>query len=312
MTKYTFLLPAYKEAFLEEALNSIRSQTYTDFKCIVSDDHSPEELKTVYDRVVGDDPRFTYRRNEENIGGNNLVSHWNLLVNLCETEYFMMAGDDDLYAPNFLVEVDKLFVKYPKIGAVRARTQNINSEGTITSQDDCFPEIEEATSYLYSKYTCKHLGGVLNFAYNKEILLQEGGFPEMPIAWFSDIMSGLICSKYGICNTSQVLCSMRVSGINLSCQLTRPIAEKKLQAAYIFYDWITNFIQENYDFSSLLNKNNYLRIEAGVKEIMNVHFRDCFRVVSKKQRFGIFKFMKHNHLFLSRQDGFSILLSSLL
>ena len=38
MIKYTFLLPAYKPDFFEEALRSIKSQTFKDFNVLVSDD----------------------------------------------------------------------------------------------------------------------------------------------------------------------------------------------------------------------------------------------------------------------------------
>ena len=66
--KYTFLLPAYKPNFLEEALVSIKEQTYTDFKVIVSDDCSPHDLKSIFEKTCGDDPRFVFRRNEKNMG----------------------------------------------------------------------------------------------------------------------------------------------------------------------------------------------------------------------------------------------------
>lgn len=55
MTKYTFLLPAFKPDFLEVALKSIKSQTYSDFKVLVSDDCSPHDLKSIYNKVCGDD-----------------------------------------------------------------------------------------------------------------------------------------------------------------------------------------------------------------------------------------------------------------
>ena len=54
MIKYTFLLPAYKPNFLEEALRSIKDQTYSDFKVLVSDDCSPHDLKSIYNKVCGD------------------------------------------------------------------------------------------------------------------------------------------------------------------------------------------------------------------------------------------------------------------
>ena len=73
-TKYTFLLPAFKPDFLEVVLRSIKSQTYLDFKVSVSDDCSPHDLKSIYNKVCGDDARFSYRRNEVNMGNNSLVS----------------------------------------------------------------------------------------------------------------------------------------------------------------------------------------------------------------------------------------------
>ena len=126
--KYTFLLPAYKFRFFEEAICSIKNQNYKDFICIVSDDCSPEKLKFVFDKTVGNDSRFIYRRNEENMGGKSLVSHWNLLVNLCNTDYLVMASDDDIYAPSFLAEIDVLVNKYPEIDVFRAKAKRIEDE----------------------------------------------------------------------------------------------------------------------------------------------------------------------------------------
>ena len=108
ISKYTFLLPAYKAKYFEKVLLSIKNQNYKDFNLIVSDDCSPADIKSIYDRIVGDDSRFVYRRNDVNMGGKSLVSHWNLLVDLCNTEFFIMASDDDIYEPIFLDEIDKL------------------------------------------------------------------------------------------------------------------------------------------------------------------------------------------------------------
>jgi len=116
--KYTFLLPAYKASFLEETLYSIQNQTFCNFQVIVSDDCSLENIFQVYENFI-DDERFVYRRNEVNLGKKDLISHWNLLVDMCDTEYFIMASDDDVYHPHFLEEIDKLvkerggFVSFP-------------------------------------------------------------------------------------------------------------------------------------------------------------------------------------------------------
>lgn len=71
--KYTFLLPAYKIEFFQEALKSILNQTYKDFQLIIQDDCSPYDLKSIVD-LYKSDKRIYYYRNEENIGGKNRVT----------------------------------------------------------------------------------------------------------------------------------------------------------------------------------------------------------------------------------------------
>ena len=105
MAKYTFLIPAYKAEFLHEALSSIQNQTYKNFSVIISNDKSPQDLQSIIFPFLSDE-RFSYRENTTNMGRNNLVSHWNLLVDLCNTEYLIMGSDDDVYDVHFLEEIE--------------------------------------------------------------------------------------------------------------------------------------------------------------------------------------------------------------
>lgn len=235
--KYAFLLPSYKAQFFEQALRSIQNQTYKDFICIVSDDCSPENLKEIFDKVCSSDSRFTYRRNNVNMGSKSLVAHWNLLVDMCEADYFMMAGDDDIYHPTFLEEVDKLVRDYPEVGCIRARSQYIDSEGNVTKQDLLYPEYQSLLSYLYIRYSSIHVGGILNYALKRDVVKTEGQFIDFPAAWFSDDAVVMACSKRGICTTSDILTSMRLSGVNLSCQRNSAISRKKLEAVLQFFPW---------------------------------------------------------------------------
>ena len=58
-------MPAYKAAFIREAIESILGQTYTDFELIIVDDASPEGLEAIVSEY--NDPRLTYHKNEQNI-----------------------------------------------------------------------------------------------------------------------------------------------------------------------------------------------------------------------------------------------------
>ena len=145
MPKYTFLMPAYKASFLHEAIQSILSQTYTHFRLIISDDCSPEGLKAIVDEF--NDDRIIYRRNEKNIGAERLVHHWNQLLNMCDSEWCIMAADDDEYDPRFLEGLDKLQISYPKVDLLRARLCTIDEYGDITFEEGLFKEYTDQLSF---------------------------------------------------------------------------------------------------------------------------------------------------------------------
>ena len=159
--KYTFLVPSYKASFLEEALLSIKNQTFKDFKVLISDDCSPEPLKPIYDKVCGGDSRFTFRRNKENMGGKSLVSHWNLLVDMCDTEYLIMASDDDVYEPNFLEKIDDLVIKYPQVDILRARARRVE-DGMIMAQNGIASTHEILFSFRISNENLSSTSGYTN------------------------------------------------------------------------------------------------------------------------------------------------------
>ena len=45
--KYSFVLPAYKAKYLKDAIDSILSQTYSQFELIIVNDASPEDLDSI-------------------------------------------------------------------------------------------------------------------------------------------------------------------------------------------------------------------------------------------------------------------------
>ena len=249
-TKYTFLLPAYKARYLEEALLSIQSQSYTDYKVLVSDDCSPEDLKSVFDKVCGDDSRFTYRRNEKNMGGASLVSHWNLLVNMCDTEWLIMASDDDVYEPSFLEEIDKLAEKYPQVDILRARARRIEN-GKVVREDGEIKELmcqKEFIQYFGIKEMVLCLA---NYVFKMSALKGMGGFPDFPTAAFSDSATAIFLSKNGIATTENVLFTFRISDENLSCAKNYDRnTEKGVIANIMFLDWFKEKFNNKYPYNS--------------------------------------------------------------
>lgn len=242
--KYTFLLPAFKGKYLKEALLSIREQTFTEFMVLVSDDCSPEDLKSIFDETVGDDPRFSYRLNMENMGGSSLVSHWNLLISMCETEHFIMASDDDVYDPRFLEQVDTLSVKYPTVDLIRGRSRIIDGEGSIHEEDSPREEFESQIEFLYSKRFAITCNCLPNYVFRTNAIQAEGGFAEMPIAWGSDDIAAALSCKNGVANTPDIVFSFRWSGINLTTIVDYPTLEAKFEAQKRIYAFLRSYYNE--------------------------------------------------------------------
>lgn len=236
MAKYTFLLPAYKAKFLAETLASIKAQDFQDFKVIVSDDCSPEFLKEIYEQAVGNDARFTYRCNEENIGGRSLVAHWNLLLDMCDTEYLIMASDDDLYCRSFLTEIDALIGKYPAVNVFRARVKRIGADGGTLINEGLYEEYRDQLHFIYDSYRNDFIPCISNYCYRTAALKANGGFVDFPLAWFSDDATNMLMAKTGCVNTRDILFGFRWSESNIT--FARPSQQqsyKKIEAT-IQYD----------------------------------------------------------------------------
>ena len=250
-TKYTFLLPAYKPDFFEEALRSIKEQTYSDFKVLVSDDCSPHDLKSIFDKVCGDDKRFAYRRNEENMGSKSLVSHWNLLVNMCDTEYLILASDDDVYERTFLEEVDKLAKKYPEVDLIRARCEMVNESRNIAFYDGLYQEYTDSLEFVNLMYLHTSIKCIANYVFKLSGLKTINGFIDFPLAWFSDRATVMELSTHGVANTKNVLFSFRMSDVNITFGKND---EKKLYvkeyATQLYDEWFKQF------FASFENQKN--------------------------------------------------------
>ena len=244
--KYTFLLPTFKATYFREALESIKNQTYRDFKVIVSDDCSPEgkQLKQIYEAVA--DVRFTFRRNTENMGSKSLVSHWNLLVDLCDTDYLIMASDDDVYESTFLEEINRLVEKYPDCDLFRGRVQFIDDKGNTLNKDNLMPEYENNIEFLRSHFSDGNLKCIANHVFCTNILRDKGGFEETPLAWYSDQITAIKGSSNGCANTPNVVFNFRMSDQNISGRKpTKRVASLKAKATMQADRWFSKYLQEN-------------------------------------------------------------------
>ena len=101
----SILMPVYKTApFLQEAIDSILSQSFSDFELIILNDCSPDNAEVILDRY--DDPRIVRYRGTENQGLSNVL---NIGLDMAKGKYIARMDSDDISLPERLqMQVDYL------------------------------------------------------------------------------------------------------------------------------------------------------------------------------------------------------------
>lgn len=93
-------MPVYNEAqFIQQTLNSILSQTYTNFELIISDNNSTDNTFAICQMYAERDKRITLIKQPTNLGsGVNFVK----VLEQAKGRYLSFISGHDLWHPNFL------------------------------------------------------------------------------------------------------------------------------------------------------------------------------------------------------------------
>ena len=252
--KYSFVLPAYKARFFREAIDSILNQTYSDFELIIVNDASPQDLDSIVNSYS--DEHIRYYKNEKNIGGQDLVAQWNKCLSYANTDYIILASDDDVYSPSYLEEMDKLVCKYPGVSVFRPRVKRVDEKGNICHIDGYLSEYLSKVEYLFFWTSCLIGSGIPFFIFKREALMSIGGFVNYPLAWFSDDATVLKLADNGIVICNKTLFSFRESGENISTYSnTKESLCAKYSATKMFSDEFQSFIN---NFEPKTEEDKYL------------------------------------------------------
>ena len=213
--KFSITIPAYKQKYLYEAIESCLAQTYKDFELIIVDDASPEDLKSVVDRFQ--DSRIRYYRNEKNCGALHVVDNWNICLGYAQGDYVICMGDDDRLLPNSLEEYSKLIDKYPGLDIYHGMTEIIDENGNVTNIQEARPEREGMYSMISGRLRNSRLQYIGDWLFKRTALEQQNGYVNMPMAWGSDDLTAYTIAKNkGVANTQIPVFQYRISSLTIS------------------------------------------------------------------------------------------------
>ena len=120
--KVSIGMPVYNgEKYIREALNSLLTQTYTDFELIISDNASTDKTEEICKEYAGRDIRIKYFRQPHNKGA---FFNFNFVLKQSRGEYFMWAAHDDTRDPLFIEKIMNRFLESDKtVVAIACETQ---------------------------------------------------------------------------------------------------------------------------------------------------------------------------------------------
>jgi glycosyltransferase involved in cell wall biosynthesis len=129
MSKISIGLPVYNgENYLELAIQSILTQTFTDFELIISDNASTDRTAEICRRSIQQDQRIRYFRNDTNIGA---AKNYNLVFELARGQYFKWASHDDIIAPTYLERCLEVLENESDVVLCFPRISYIDAQGKV-------------------------------------------------------------------------------------------------------------------------------------------------------------------------------------
>lgn len=115
-------------AYLEEQIQSILQQTYTNIEVIISDDASTDETRNIIKKYI-DNPTFIINLNDDNVG---LLKNIELAAALSKGLFICFADQDDIWLPE---KVEKLYQAIDKYSLVYSDSKLVDAKGNYLNKN---------------------------------------------------------------------------------------------------------------------------------------------------------------------------------
>jgi glycosyltransferase involved in cell wall biosynthesis len=122
------------QQFIEQALDSLLSQSFRNFEIIICDNDSQDRTEQICREYMRRDPRVRYYRNPTNLG---LAGNWARVLKLARGKYFKYAAYDDFCAPELLERCVDVLDRRPDVILVYPKTMLLDElSGKLTEYED--------------------------------------------------------------------------------------------------------------------------------------------------------------------------------
>ena len=138
------IIPIYNGSnYLNDAVNSIRMQSFTNWEMLLLDDGSQDGSFELAEYLSHTDSRIHVNHHEKNLG---LATTMNHLVKLAKGRYIAVQEQDDVSCPDRLWKEYEVLTKKKDVGCVSGIAAWLNDEGLVFA---LFPGILAARKQQY-------------------------------------------------------------------------------------------------------------------------------------------------------------------
>lgn len=151
-------LPVWNgEDFIGQALDSLLTQSFSDFELIIADNASTDGTEAICRSYAAADPRIRYYRNAQNIG---LQANTQKVLDLATAPYFMWACHDDLWDSSYVAKLVQELDGSDSLVLAGSNAASIDENGTLRNfYDNCAVYAPASTYALARRLICAHPQG---------------------------------------------------------------------------------------------------------------------------------------------------------
>lgn len=238
--KLAIIIPAYKAYFFREVLDSIVKQNNRDFTVYIGDDASLDDIESIVTDYKSQ-LDIVYFRFERNLGGKNLVAHWERCIRLSTEPFIWLFSDDDLMPFDAVERIIQALQIYGERRVMfRFPLAIVNALGELKYTNPLFEaERISGADFLFDKLSGKISSAACEYVFGRDVWEQAGGFVKFPLAWCSDDATWAKFGDYAagiISLPGNPVCWRNAEDKNIS-NSTR-FDKEKLKATGLFLEWI--------------------------------------------------------------------------
>lgn len=161
---FSVLIANYNNGkYLQEAIDSVFAQTYTNWEIIIVDDASTDDSQHIYDKY-SDDERFRIFYNEKNMGCGYTKAR---CAELADGEWCGFLDPDDELLPEALKHMADVHKEHPEVSIIYSRSFFCDEKGNITGENRLLKLNRDETYFDYRWYGSMNFASYKNAYYKK-------------------------------------------------------------------------------------------------------------------------------------------------